>query len=507
MRGLEAIRRAAATLRSALVPGSDGDVVGRTVKSGVWAMLINVSDRGLQLGMVLVLASLLSPAAFGLMGIALLVVNALTWITRLGIDEALIQRRDEDVDDYLNTAWMLQIARGAVISAIAFAAAPLVGTAFSEPQVVPLVRALSLYPVIKGLQNPGVMYFLKNLEFHRQFVYQLTTRLAHVGVAVAYGVAFRSVWALAYGFLAGAVAKVLVSYVVHEYRPRPSFELDVARELFDYGKWITGSSIVSFIRSQGDDGFVGWYLGATTLGFYQIAYRVSNAPATEITQTISSVTFPAYSKVQDDVAALREGYFRTVKMTTLVAFPAGIGLLAVTPSFVYAFYDQSWTPMIVPMQVLAVFGVLHAVTSAASPLFRAVGRPEVETKLQTLRLAVLAALIVPLTELWGLTGTSLAVVGASVVGAPVAAVLSVRIIEGRLRDLLGIVAYPAIGSLAMGAGVVGLRRAIDLGALVEFPLLVLSGIALYAAVMLALERQFEYGLRPLLATLRDAMGA
>ena len=507
MRGIEAVKRAAATLRSALVPGSEGAVVERTVKSGVWAMLINVSDRALQLGMVLILASLLDPAAFGLMGIALLAVNALTWITRLGIDEALIQRKDEDVDDYLNTAWMLQIVRGAVISAIAFAAAPAIGSVFSEPAVVPLVRALSLYPVIKGLQNPGVMYFLKNLEFHRQFVYQLTTRVSHVGVAVAYGLAFRSVWALAYGFLAGGVAKVVVSYLIHDYRPRPTFEPDVARELFDYGKWITGSSIISFVRSQGDDGFVGWYLGASTLGLYQIAYRVSNAPATEISQTISSVTFPAYSKVQDDDAALRQGFFRTVKMTTLISFPAAVGIIAVAPSFVHAFYNDAWTPMIVPMQVLAVFGLLHALTASASPLFRAVGRPELDTKLQFLRLGILSALIVPLTELFGLTGTSLAVVGASLIGAPVAAVLSVRTIDGRLRNLLGIVAYPTIGSFAMGAGVVGLRRALELPAIVEFPLLVAAGVALYAIAMLLLERQFEYGLRPLLVTLKDAIGA
>ena len=508
MRGRERIRTAVGTLRRALVPGSSEDpVVERTVKSGVWAMLINVSDRGLQLGMIMVLASLLSPAAFGLMGIALLAVNALGWVTRLGIDEALIQQEDANVDAYLNTTWSLQIARGVAVSAIAFAAAPLVGMAFSEPKVVPLVRVMSLYPAIKGLQNPGVMYFLKNLEFHRQFVYQLTTRLTHVVVAVAYGFLYRSVWALAFGFIAGAVAKVVISYLVHGYRPRPGFETDVARELLGYGKWITGSSILSFVRSQGDDGFVGWYLGASTLGLYQIAYRVSNAPATEITQTISSVTFPAYSKVQNDVSALREGFYRTVKTTTLVSWPAGVGLIAVSPTFVRAFFGEEWLPMILPMQILAVFGLLHSLTSSASPLFRAIGRPELDTKIQVLKLAVLAAVILPLTAVFDLTGTAIAVVVASAVGAPVAAVLSVRSVDGRLRDLAGIVAYPGAGSLIMGAGVLALQRWLVLPPLLEFPVLVLAGVAIYGVVMLAIDRRFEYGLRPLLSMVKDAVAA
>lgn len=508
MNRIERMKHAVVVLRRALVPGdADGAMIQRTVKSGVWAMLINVSDRGLQLGMTLVLAALLDPQAFGLMGIALLAVNAITWLTRLGVNEALIQQKEANVDSYLNTAWCLQVVRGVFLTAVVFSVAPLVGTAFSEPRVVPLVQAISFYPAIKGLQNPGVMYFLKNLEFHRQFVYKLTTRVTHVAVALAYGIAFRSVWALAYGFIAGAVAKVVISYVVHGYRPRPEFDTGIARELIDYGKWITGSSIVGFLRDQGDDGFVGWFLGASTLGLYQIAYRVSNAPATEITKTISTVTFPAYSKVQDDVGALREGFYRTIRTTTLVAWPAGTGLIVVAPSFVHTFFGPKWNPMILPMQVLAVFGLLHSLTSGAFPLFRAVGRPELETKLQTLKFVALLVAIYPLTNALGLAGTSLAVVCSSAIAAPVAAVLSVRIIDGRLRDLLGILAYPLVGSLVMGVCVVALRRSLSLPAYVEFPLLVGAGVVVYAAVMLALERQFGYGLGPLLTMVRDAMAA
>jgi PST family polysaccharide transporter/lipopolysaccharide exporter len=307
-----------------------GNVGEQAVASGAWAMAINVSDRLLQLAMVLALAAMLSPAAFGLMGIALLSVTALRRFSRIGVDAALIQRSEVDVDHYLDTAWSMEVLRGGALTAIGILAAPVVGTVFEEPAAVDLVRAISLYPLLAGLQNPGIVYLKKDLEFHRQFVYRLTGRVVHVGVALGYALVWPSVWALAVGFLAGHVAKLIVSYLIHDYRPRPGFDLSAATQLLDYGKWILGSGVLMFLLSQGDDAFVGWFLGAPALGLYQLAYRIGVAPATEIVGTVSTVAFPAYSKVQDDTASLRQGFYDTVQLTTFVAVPMATGILVVS---------------------------------------------------------------------------------------------------------------------------------------------------------------------------------
>jgi PST family polysaccharide transporter/lipopolysaccharide exporter len=190
---------------------------------------------------------------------------------------------------------------------------------------------------------------------------------------------------------------LFVSYVIHGYRPRPEFHHGIATDLFDYGKWILGSGIVLFLINQGDDAFVGWYLGATALGFYQLAYRFSNAPATEVTHIISRVVFPTYSQIQTDKEKLRTGYFRTVQIVTVISFPMAVGIAVVAPTFVRAFLGEQWLPTILAMQILAFWGIIRSLGAAVGPLFNALGQPDVNTKLQTLKLVIIAIFIYPAT--------------------------------------------------------------------------------------------------------------
>ena len=493
------IQELTVAVKRALTP-SDG-VRGRAATGGVWVMLINVVDKLLQLGKLIALAALIAPEAFGLLGISLLVLVVLRQATEFGFDAALIQQREENVDAYLNTAWTMRFLQGVALAAVAYAAAPLIATGFSEPRVTPLLRALALSPLILGLRNPAAVYFKKNLEFHKQFVYRISGTVFDVVVAVAFGLVYGSVWALVVGKLAGDATRAVVSYLIDGYRPWPEFQLDFAREMFGYGKWVLGSGLVIIALNRGDDAFVGWFLGATALGFYQLAYQFSNAPATEISHVISKVTFPTYSKVQDDVATLRNGFFTTVQLAALVAIPASVGILVITPTFVRAFFRPQYYPMIPVMQVLAVYGLGRSMGTLVGPLFNAIGRPDIGMKLSTLKLLLVALLIYPATARWGVVGTAVAIIGASVVANPLGTYVAVRKVEGSLVTYLGLLAYPLAGSAAMGLAVVGVERSLGLGPLVEFPLLVAVGVATYAVVMFLLERQVGFGLADLLGRL------
>lgn len=491
-------------VRRALTPGSD--LSGRTVTGGVWVTLINVSDRALQLLMVVIVARLIGPTEFGLMGIALLTLTALQRLTQLGINAALIQRAEENVDRYLNTAWCLQIGRGLVLAAAAYLIAPLAGTFFDAPRAVPLIRVIALTILVRGLANPGIMYFQKNLEFHKQFAYRMSERLVYVTVAISYAVAYRSVWALAFGYLAGTLAGLVASYLIHEYRPRPVFSVEFARELLDYGKWIFGSDILAFLTNEGDDAFVGWYLSATALGFYQMGYQISNAPATEITHMISEVVFPAYSKLQDNMAALRQGYFNTLQLVAFVTFPAAVGIFVVMPSFVETFLGADWRPMILPAQLLAAYGLFHSLRTAVVPLFRAVGRPDLDTKIRVLKIAFIVAFIVPASDAYGLVGVSLVIVGNSMVANPVAHYLGVRLVNGHFRELVRIFGYPTLGSVLMGASVLLIQEMNPIASsLFEFALSMLIGLVVYGGVMLGVERFFDYDMRRIVRTVQKSL--
>lgn len=492
-------------LRQLLTPG--GTLTRQSLTSGVWVGAMNVGERGLQILMVVILARILTPEEFGLMGIALLVLMALRRFSRLGLNEALIYHEDENVDAYLNTTWVINAARGAVIAAVVYLGAPFVAAVFNEPEAAPILQVSALGPLLFGLRNPGIVYFKKDLDFHKQFGYRMSGAVVQFVLAVAYAVVFANVWALVVGYISKNVAQTVVSYVVHSHRPFPQFSLDRAKELVDYGKWITGSSIINWIETQGDDFVVGLLLGAASLGFYQMSYRLSNAPATEITHTVSRVAFPAYSKVQDDTQAVRAGFFRVLKLTTVVAVPMAVGIAIVTPTFIRAVLGDQWLPMVFAMQILAVYGLARSLGAMFGPVWQALGHPDFQTKVGGASLVFLAIAIYPATTAFGIEGTALAVVGAmGLVAVPMGLYLTADLIDTSVSRILREITYPVVSGLVMGASVFYVRTTVDLGsAMLELLLLILVGIASYTVTALLVETQFEWGILNEIQSIRKSL--
>ncbi|GAA0475079.1 hypothetical protein GCM10008985_34460 [Halococcus dombrowskii] len=429
------------------------------------------------------------------MAIALVVMRGLTQLSRLGVDAALIQREEKNVDAYLDTAWVMQNARGVVVAIILFMAAPFIAspTVYDQPQLTPVLRVLALSPLLSGLQNPGLLYLKKDLRFDKQFFYTLSGTVFYVLVAVVVALVTQSVWALVFGVVASDFVRLVASYFVDSYRPRPRFDFDRARELFGYGKWIFASGVVLFLIMEADDLFVGWYLGAAVVGFYQLGYRVSNAPATEVTQTISSVVFPTYAKIQNSNSQLRDGFFKTVQLTTFVSVPVAVGIAAIAPTFVETFLTEEWQPMVPLIQILAAWGLLRSFGATTGPLFQAVDRPEIATKIQFGKFIIIAALIYPATARYGAVGTALVIMGNSLVfSEPVSAYLAVRIVNGSYTKLLSLIVYPLLASAIMGITIVVIHAVGIATGILEFGLLIVVGIIVYVLCIAVAEAVSSY---------------
>jgi len=269
------------------------------------------------------------------------------------------------------------------------------------------------------------------------------------GVDIPAALILHNAWALIFGLLAGNLVRMIASYFVHPYRPRFKLERAKARELYTFGKWILGSSILVFLVTQGDDILVGKLLGTTMLGFYQMAYRISNMPATEITHVISQVTFPAYSKLQDNIPKLREAYLKTLQLTALLSFPIAGLIFILAPDFTKIFLGEQWMPIVPAMQVLALWGLSRSIAATTGPLFNGIGKPRINTWLQLAKLILIAIFIYPLTMLWDITGTALAVAAAALCIDPVCVYLVAKILQCKAWDTVKTILLPAISTVIM----------------------------------------------------------
>jgi lipopolysaccharide exporter len=380
----------------------------KAIRSGFWVFFTRVLARIFSFLRLVVLARLLAPDDFGLMGVALLSLATLETFSEPGLDYALIQKKKE-IKGYLNPAWTFLVLRGSFLFLLLFGTAPYLAAFFRAPEATWILRLISFSILVQGMVNTGLVYFRKNLEFNKQFLYELSGTLADFLVAISLALWLRSVWALAFGYLTGSLARLLASYFLHPWRPRFEWDWGKIKDLFHFSQWVMGSNILVFLIIQGDDLFVGRFLGITALGFYQMAYKIANLPATEISQVIAQVTFPAYSKVQENLERLRRAYSQVFQGVTLSSLLLAGFILVFAQPFTKIILGEKWLPMVPAMRIMALSGLFRAIGAATGAVFYAVGKPKIETRWQLIDLLILVLLIYPLAVKNGITGVALAV--------------------------------------------------------------------------------------------------
>ncbi|PGF17151.1 lipopolysaccharide biosynthesis protein [Natrinema sp. CBA1119] len=441
-------------LRSLVPAPKDEDgLTSKVLSGGAWVGSLNVLSRLLETFKLIVLARLLSPSDFGLMGIALLALAALEQLSQLGVDQALIQEEKEDIDRYLSTAWCLKIVRAVLIISVLYVTSSAISDFLGEPQAGPILQVIGITYLLRAFMNPATIYFEKNLNFRKYFSLKFSSVFVDVIVAIAFGFVFQNVWALVAGILARHLTQLLVSYRIDPFRPSLELDTEKAKELMGFGKWIWASGITTFVSTQGDDGFVVWLLGADALGFYQMAFRLSNAPATEISKVISKVAFPTYSVLQNQKKRLRRAYLNTLEITFYLTVPMAVGILVVAPEFTVVVLGEEWVPIVPALQVMAIAGFVRGIAATGGAIFRGTGAPEWDFRMNLLRAITILLTIWPLTNYMGITGAAISITLGIGITIPVWLVVSRRIISARYSQYANRAVIPGISSGVMAIAV------------------------------------------------------
>jgi PST family polysaccharide transporter/lipopolysaccharide exporter len=216
----------------------------------------------------------------------------------------------------------------------------------------------------------------------------------------------------------------------------------------------------------------------------------------EVSRAISPVAFPVFSKLQDDPDALDDALAKTVRLLTLVSFPAAVGMVFTARPFVEGVLGTEWLPIIPVMQLVAVYGAFSALTSVFIDIWNAVGRPDLNTKVNALRLIVTGVLIYPATTTYGIEGTVAVMAGVFILlTVPIKIHLTTTLIETSHRHVLRQMAYPAVASGLMGGALLLLRHVLPVrSAVLEFVSLVLVGVGVYLAAIVGINARSDWAI-------------
>lgn len=378
--------------------------VNRVLISGsVFSTLGEVIQAVANLVTSIVGARLLPVHDFGLMATVILTLSILEHFSQTGFDSALVQRQS-DVEPYLDVAWTWHLLRGVIITAVVAGLAYPLGGFYGESELPLLMLACCFSALLQGAHNVGPIFFSRQLDFKTLFL----TRLAHIVVKLAIFlpaiIIFRNVWALVVGHLAGATVGLVISYVVHPYRPRIAFDRAKLKELIGYGKWLTGMAWIGFVITRGDDLFVSKYVGVAALALYELAYKISNTPTTNITHVIGRIGLPTYARLRGDREELRATFLKVMRVTLLLSFPVTVFIYLGVPDFVTFVIGSKWQAIVPLVRILALSGFVRSIAALAGPVFQATGRPDLDFKMNLPRFFCTVGLIWPFTAKWGLEG-------------------------------------------------------------------------------------------------------
>lgn len=453
---------------------SNGSLSKKAAQGTFWLFLFRIVDQFFRLIRTIILARLLAPNDFGLFGITVMAVSLLETFSQNGFHQALTQKKG-DIAPYLDSAWVVQVVRGLALALMLFFLSPFIAIFFKAPEAEHILRVVAIAVALQGFYNIAIVYFSKELEFHKYFSYQIIGTAFDFLVSVAIAFIFHSVWALVFGLLAGTLARLVVSYVAYSYYPRFRFNALQAKELFSFGKWVFVSNVIVFFIIQADSFFVAKVLGITALGFYQIAYKIPSILAIEI---LAGAIFPAYAKIQDDLAKIKEAYLKTLRLFSFLLLPMAGGIFIITPEFIRLFLGEKWLPATSAMEVLIVSTLIWTIAFLSNYVFLALGKPEIETRGIAIRFVILAILLYPFILWWGIFGASLAVLISVVFSATWLSFRVIKTIQCTLGEFFRSIAIPFINTSGMALSIFILKNMMPVK-MWSFLLLVVAGVVLY----------------------------
>lgn len=425
-------------------------------RSIYWVTVARVVSKMITSFEGLLLARLLWRSTLGLVAIADLAVSALLLFQELGFNSALIYRRDR-TEEAADTAFIAVLGSSAALYLIAVAAAApmarfLSTDAATASRVVPVLRALALTIPISALGQVQLALMAKALDFKRKVIPEVVS--AAVGTAIVVPLAFtgRGVWAIVYGRVAECITLSVLAWVLSPWRPRLRLNLTLAGEMFDYAKHVIGSQVLIFFITHIDDAFVSRFLGSYPLAGYGLAYKLSNMPATEVTRLFGQVMFPAFSKMQDNVAELRAVFLRTTRYIAYVSIPVSVCIAVFCDDFLDFAYGDKFIDIVWPLRALVVYGLIRSIAANMGGIFKAGGKPNWLFGIAAVRLGVMAVLLYPATVGYGILGVSVLSALVAVVDFAASAWLVNRIIGARLQDYVEML-LPAL-LIAGAAGIV-----------------------------------------------------
>jgi O-antigen/teichoic acid export membrane protein len=350
-------------------------LAGRTAAAVAWMAFGILGQRSVSLISTIVLARLLTPAAYGLFGMGMVVIAAAHSLRDLGTSSALIQRKDVS-RSFASTVFWINVVFGLAGALVLAAVAAPAAAMYREPQVIPVLAVLSLSFLMGNVGAVPQAMLMRALAFRQIALIQVTSALLSTALAIGLAASGGGVWSLVGALVTESLISAALFWWAAAWRPEWHFSYGEVRDVTGYSLNLAGSRVLLYAIANVDKALVGRYLGAVALGYYALAHGLMMYPLHNIAWALTHVMFPALSRLQDDPERLARAYVRAVGVIAALCFPLMLGMCVMADVLVLACFGPTWLPMVPLLRILALAGMVQSTSTTAGMVTASTGQTQ-----------------------------------------------------------------------------------------------------------------------------------
>ena len=364
----------------------------KTFSGLMWTFSEIVLNQGLQFIIQIVLARLLLPKEFGLIGIVTVFVAIANAIVDSGFTNALIREENPTQKDY-STVFYFNLLVGIVLYVLLYLLSPIISDFFIQPQLTQLIRVLSIVLIVNAFSIVQRVVLNRNLNFKLLMIINIISSLISGGLAILLAFNGFGIWSLAIRIVALQVIQTVLLISFNRWIPTITFSVESFKRLFGFGWKLLVSSIIDTTYNNLYYMIIGKIYTPTDLGYYTNAQKLRDVAVTSISNSIQKVTYPVLSKIQNDENILRESYRKVTKSAVYINFPIMLGLAVVGNKIIPILFGSDWAPSTPFFVILCVSGMLYPLQALNLNILQVKGRTDLFLKLEVAKKIISVILI------------------------------------------------------------------------------------------------------------------
>ena len=362
-------------------------IKNKAIKGAGWSLADNIFNQGITFLVGLVLARLLTPEEYGLIGIITIFIALFNSIVDSGFSNALIRKNDAKSIDY-DTVFITNMVLSIFMFFAMFFSAPAIGAFFNQPQLEPLTKVMASIVVINAVAIIPRTLFVKRVDFKTQTKISLIASLTSGIVGIVMAICGFGVWSLVAQQILRQFLNSVFLWIWAKWYPQFHFSIKSFKDLFGFGWKLLVSGLIDTVWKEIYQVVIGKYYSAETLGQYTRAQQFGTIFSSNLTSVVQRVSYPVLSEIQDDKMILKYAYKKVIKVTMLVAFCCMLGLAAIAKPMILVLIGDQWLPAVPFLQILCFNMMLYPLHAINLNMLQVQGRSDLFLKLEIIKKAI-----------------------------------------------------------------------------------------------------------------------